>query len=289
MARHTVRTAIIASTVLLGGPVVPWSYAGPENPLAGPSVEAPKKDDFSIVVQELDGTVKPLETTPEEAAVAKLRLDASALAKVQKVFDRRASQIDQLTIGNLDLFNKLGTATAAGKTLDQLQLGVELWRKTEPLRERGSLRKQVKAALPSDRQSQFDTMLDEYWDAVAADAKRLAKSEGGKSNVVGAKLEGKLKLLGKEIERSFQRQLASGDLVFHFVFRGVELKPEQSERLRSQWADFWQRTKGDASKEEYVGIFMSISSQLDNTQRPIVMENLALLNNGGLFVKKPKK
>lgn len=292
MVRRAVMVGVLIGAASFGGPAR-GRGAGDEPPLRGPRVaEAEAKAHAAgrtIVARDLDGSLRVLECRPEEAAAELLVLDDATRAKVRGVFERRAAAIDEITVNNLDLFNKLGTSAAAGRTLDQLSLGVELWRKTEPLRERGSLVKQVRAALPRDQGAVFARLVDEYWEAVADDGARRSKADGKKQSRLGARIEGELAAFGGEIERSFRRQLVSGDLLYQFAFAGVDLRPEQAERLHGQFSELWERTQGSPTQEDYLGLFMSAVSQLDNQQRAVFIANIARFKDGGLkrYASKP--
>jgi hypothetical protein len=244
-------------------------------PLAGPAVvEGNEKPRATLVERGIDGRVKMLESTPEEAAVEKLDLSDEERKAVNAVFARRAAKLDAFVMDNIDLLTKFGQAEGTGDKGDQIKLLLEAAGKLEWMWKNGPLEKQVRAALPIERRGEFDRLLTEFWAAIVADRKSITKEDGTKPNKVEVTLGVKLENVGKEIERAAERTFGSGELIYRKAMEGIELEPEQSEKIRPIWSDFWERTKGEATEPQNVALVFKILPILTEPQRARFIKNL---------------
>jgi hypothetical protein len=230
------------------------------------------------------------ETTLEEAAVARLGLrgegatpeERSAAERIDRLLARRARVIEDFVFNNLDLLVQLDTAGHTDDKKDQARLLAEAFRRLAPVREDGTLAEQVRRALPdppNPRREAFDQSLREFWEALVSDRQSRPKADGTYPSrlevIAGARLE----LLGKEIERSFQRLLTSGEFLYRLATRNLTLTPAQSRRIHSLIDDFYARTNGSPSEEDNRRLFVAVLASLDEDQRPVLIRNLRTIGN----------
>jgi len=282
--------------IVMGACLAQTGSAQPADPLAGPHVvEAAAR--ASIVERDFYGKVRRPETSAEEAALGKVVIAEEKRAEVKERVDRilreRDGILDKFVSGNIDLLTKFGQAQATENKLDQFALLTEAMRKLSPLRERGTLQQEIEGALPEESREEFKRLMKEYQDALVAEcraeekkvAEAMADEQGGemkadeKSGKKAKKpevkprfailMEENLKGLGRDIERSFARQLKNGELVFRYMTAGLKLTPEQEKNIRATCMDFAEKTKGEELKGEQVKLFFAIWNQLDKDQQKV--------------------
>lgn len=228
---------------LLGSVATAQESREPEPALAGPRVHTPApvapRDGAQAMdgtpgmrarttglFVALDGSINRAESTPEEAVLARMDLDETTRARVQGVLVARARLIDEFVRANIDLLTEIGTASETRNIPDLLWLGMETWEKTRPLRSRALLHEEIAAVLPAEERAPFQQALGDYW-------RTIIDSRGPKNMLerFGMLLEERLKVFGAQVEKSFQRLLRSGDLLFYYVSKDLDLSPAQRARL----------------------------------------------------------
>ncbi|CAG0963492.1 hypothetical protein PHYC_00856 [Phycisphaerales bacterium] len=256
-----------------------WPTA-PDPPLAGPTA-APAAATSTLVEVSFNGEVKPTEVPPEEAALQLLRLDAPDATEVQRqahaaaqgILAARAKFIDDFVVDNIPLLTMFGNAENTGDKFDQLMLAIEAMRKFRPLHEKGPLQQRIAGVLPEPDRERFDTLLGEYRAALVADRHRRPKADGKRPGRIEIVLTSKLESFGREVERSFQRVLYSGDLVYRYATRGLKLTREQQRRLRELTSEH--AAKGEnATEADNRRLFGRAILLLDEEQRPRFIKNL---------------
>ncbi|GJQ29515.1 MAG: hypothetical protein HBSAPP03_13990 [Phycisphaerae bacterium] len=262
--------------------VLGMTMAGDPPPLAGPRVdEAPAPARVTLIERDFDGAVKIPELPPEEVALSLLGLEApgataeqrEAHAAARRVLEERAKFIDDFVVNNIPLLTMFGNAENTGDKLDQFMLGLEALRKFAPLREKGSLRSRLAAALPEAERARYETLLDEFWLALEKDRARRPKADGTKPNRLEILLGAKLESFGREGERSFARVQYSGELLYHYATRGLTLTPLQKRRLRELAADH--AARGDnVTEADNRRLFARALGVLRVEQRPKFIRNL---------------
>lgn len=260
-------------------------------PLAGPAVAA-RAERATLVEHDFPGKVRRLESAPEEAAARLLELTTEVREKVEAIFADRVKKLDAFVADNLLLLNQLDTAGKAGDKLDQLKLLAEAVHKLAPVWTKGTLRSQVRSVLPESARAEFDRLLAEYWDAIvterrdeakvnaapARDDMKMAdskKAEGASDRAAKVKSKSRFEILteerlasfGKEIERSFQRQLQSGDVIADYIINYVTMSDEQKARIRELCNEFAEKTKMNASEQQNRELFVKIAGVLDTKQQ----------------------
>src|SRR5690349_15242807 len=115
--------AILAAAALAA--MQPQPARAPDRPpLAGPTV-APAVERNTLVSYDLNGRLRPLDVSPDLAAIELLNLSPELRAHVDAVIAARAEAMDQFVTSNLMLLSQLDTASKAGDKLDQAALLME--------------------------------------------------------------------------------------------------------------------------------------------------------------------
>lgn len=230
----------------------------PANLLAGPAVDAARE--ATIVERDYAGRMRPLEITPEEAALERMDLPAGAREAAVGVLAARAAILDRVVRENIDLLTRLATAAESRDTRRLIPLALELHHKLEPLRERGTLRAELREAIPEPRRAEFDALVDGYWAAVRAEAprgKRFARI-----------IEERARLFGKQVERSFQRQERSGDIAVAYVLSRLDLPPEREAQVREIVAQHNAGLGPEGPTEaDHARLFVKVAAHLNAEQR----------------------
>jgi len=278
-------------------PAAPGAPAeSPPPVLAGPSVpDAARKP--TLVELDFPGRVRRLDVAPEAAAVHLMTLDDATREAVDRILAARTRGIDDFAASNLDLLTKLGTADATGDKLDQLLLAAEAVRQLAPVWRKGTLRSQIEAVLSESDQQVFASLLDEYWDAIVKEQQAPAQNDVVRNTGEHARrtqpqpkrsaksrfeiLAGeRLASFGKEIERSVQRMLYSGDLLFRLIDKGMTLTDAQRGSIRVTCAEYAERTRGDASEAQNLELFVRLAGVLDMRQQQQLAALLRGLKDG---------
>lgn len=193
--------------------------------LAGPSVH--ERERRTIVQRDLFGVLQRPDETPEEAVAAKLDLATPERERVEKVFLRRLRLIDQCVAGNAELIAILRKGGGQAGAMEKLGLVAQAAKALDPVRREPALWEQVRAVLPAQAAPEFDRMMNEYWDAVAADGRARAPGVLERFAIISKE---RLAILGREIERSFQTLGDSGALAVTALTSGLGLDLTESQR-----------------------------------------------------------
>ncbi len=266
--------------IVLALAVGPAHAEPPAAPLAGPKVAA--ADRPTIIERGFDGLVKLAEPTPEQAALGLLTLSDSEKSATGAVLSKRAAILDDFLTNNIPLLTQFGNAN--GDTKEQLALAYAAMIKLKPLTDLGPLQNQLHAALGPENAAKFDAIMKDYWAAYIKDRANVRKPDGKYPNKIEIMAEAKLQSLGKAIENSFKQMMEGGDLIYQYLFKGITLRPDQSDKLHDLVNNFARTTKGAATNEQNGQLFFSILPILDETQRPLFTANIREL--GGKQKKK---
>lgn len=265
---------VVAFAVALVGPPCVSSFAqehkSADAPLSGPKVvhRGERTDKPTIVAHDFDANVIRPEATPEEAAVRLLALDPASKDEIDKVLRERMIIVDKFVATNLDLLTKFGNAEATGNKLDQAMLLAQAAQKLAPLWKRGPLHGEIEKLLPADATPEYERLVDEYYTAVRDETRR---NTGEKKPLWAIRIDERLKALGREIERSFKRQLYNGEIIFQYVTPKLHLRPEQEPRIREVCAKFAEELNGnDATKAQQVRFVLELGKALDPDQRKLL-------------------
>lgn len=286
--RSTLRATVACVAVTLGTSLAPAQPStvspAPAPPLAGPRIvdDAPAAEPRpSILARGFDGLALVPEIPPEEAALRALRLDAPGASPERRaahdailaLLAERARALDTILADNLDLLVMLNVAQGTDDGLDILMLGLKAYEVLAPLRAKGPLRAQVRALLPEPDAAAFDEALDEFWRAIVRDRRAQRKADGTRPARGEVVLAVRGESFGREVERSFQRLAASGELLYRYATRGITLTKPQQRRLRELAADH--AARGDrVGDDDTRRLFLGALRTLDVSQRPRFIRNL---------------
>lgn len=266
------RWMMLAACVTVTAHAQPPAPLPPEEPvLAGPRVESRRPT--SIVQRDFDGHVKVPEPSPEVAALALLDLDEATRARVDEVLGRRQRILTAFVRDNLLLLQQLDTAGKAGDKAGALALGFKAVQELRPLTEHGTLQEQIAGVLAGDQAREFDRALRDFWRELVADRVRTPRPDGKRPGRIEVLAQAKLESLGKEIERSLQAMITSGDLLYAIFLKGITLSPEQDEKVRGIFALYYEQTKGDANDKQNGQLFMSVLTCLNPDQQRVFIQN----------------
>lgn len=241
-----------------------------DSPLSGPTVvdRHDAADRPSLVTHDFDANVIRPEASPEEAALRLLALDAASKSEIDKLLRERMIIVDKFVATNLDLLTKFGNAEATGNKLDQAMLLAQAAQKLAPLWKRGPLASEIEKHLPPDAKPEYERLLAEYYTAVRDETRR---NTGEKKPLWTIRVDERLKALGREIERSFKRQLYNGEIIFQYITPRLKLRPEQEARVRDVCAKFAEELNGnDATKPQQVRFVLELGKALDPDQRKVL-------------------
>ena len=259
----------ILITCLLGAATL--SLAQDEAPLAGPTVVAEAKAS-SLVRIGYDGSIERPEVRIEEAALELLDLDDQARAKVDQIVAERAAVLDKAVIENIELLVEFQSAKSAGDELRQAALLARFVRSLSALESRGSLRAEIESALGDEERARFDSLIDEYNQAIVAEARELAKERGERFIQFKFVQVERLKVLGQEIRRSYDRQIGSRTEDLERLLAAIALTHEREAEVRRIVTDFAQRTLLNPDEKDRAGLFIKIASMLSSEERERLVE-----------------
>lgn len=233
--------------------------------LAGPTAaETPRQ--ATLVERSYDGSVKRLETTPEEAAVALLDLAEGVQERVATIFVERAEFLDKVVAQELDLLIRLGNAGQAGDPRGVALEGIALYQRLGPMFDEGRLVDRVAAELPPERQREYRRLVREYWEAVVGEKQAAAKPR--RRGRVELLIEAKGEALGVELERSFERLLKGPGGGFDLLAGYLALRPDQEARIRPLWVRYMELVElGEGESDKAGRLFLSMLAHLDGAQR----------------------
>lgn len=241
------------------------------NPLGGPKIDAPTAA-ASLISTDFNGTVRRLETTPEEAAVSLLSLSGSAKERVDALFAKRGKAIEEFVTGNLDLLTKLDTAGKTNNKRDQFMLGLEAFQKLNSVWKDGTLFDQVKATLPDDKRAEFERLVTGYWNALVEECKNIPNEEGKKRGRFEIVAGERLQAFVGEIGRAFERGVKSGRLIAEFVLKDLNLTDAQKARVREIIDSEAAEAPLKEDDKRYEGLFLKVLGILDEKQRTAVLK-----------------
>ncbi|MBL0926736.1 MAG: hypothetical protein IBJ11_03670 [Phycisphaerales bacterium] len=273
--------AMVAAAAPPGASPQPRAAApapAPAGALAGPSVEVDRAT-RGIVARDFEGRVVRPETTPEQASLALLDLDAASRAGVDAVLAERARLLEAFVAENAELLQKLATADAAGERVKQIALALEAYQKLEGVRAKGPLREQIRKALAPDAAERFEAILAAYDDALVDDARRSGETKPRWAILA----EERLKAFGKEGERAFERSVESGGLALGLLTVDLNLRPEQRGPLREILRRFAELDRQGGQDVQKLSAFIEAMSILDAEQRPKFIARIR-----GVLPPKPK-
>jgi hypothetical protein len=258
----------MAQTTPPGDPAPPTTpLATPDSGgLSGPTVSTATDSALTLIERDFSGSLRRLETSAEEAALAKLTLTAEEKSLTDTILRERAAILDGVVGKNTGLLVRLqGLRTAP--TPDGRAALREMTQKLEPLRARGRLRDEIATALEILNQKRFVAMVDEYHDAIlelTLEELRKEKPEATRAEAVA-----RMSLLGvgEEIRRSYERTLAEKTGRLDAVIELLELTEAQEAKVRSIALEFGQKSLGKPTRAQIRKLLADVSAELTPEQR----------------------
>lgn len=240
--------------------------------LSGPSV-APAEP-RTLVAYEYGGGLQDLGLPPAEAALDLLDLDPMTAERVSDVIAARALLAEQLIAENFELFIQAETIEASGKGLEKGWFFVRIVKALYPLIERGSLEDEIRPLLPETTRQEFDSLLDEYWQAVGQARVAEANAKGERLRLRKAVREARRDQVGKEVELAGERALTSERFAVQYLTKGLELNESQQARIRSLINEHMGRTMGEPTEGDTAKLFVGVLAFLNETQRAEMIERI---------------
>jgi hypothetical protein len=256
--------------IALGVAGMVWGQPEQGRVLAGPAVVA--RGSGALVEVDMSGRVQRPEKTIEQAAAAKLELSAEVRERVDRILVERAAGIDRFVTENLLLLNQAQTVGAAGTLLEKATLLLTGLERISPAVGGKSLETRIAEVLPEDRAQAFKAMLKDYWRALAAEGKMLKPKDPPPPWAVN--LGESLASLGREIGKSFERQLASGTLFVDYLISGLNLTEQQQELFRTMKLELLEKTSMKPSEEDQKKLVLGVVAYLNEKQREKVIARI---------------
>jgi hypothetical protein len=249
--------------------------------LSGPKVAATAAAP-TLIERDLQGKIRRLETTAEEAALALLDLDAVTKEKVNKILAMRTAALDSVVVNNVPLLLKFQAARETGDRRDLAELTGELTKAAAPLREQGRLKENIAAVLPNGERERFESLVSEYWKAILAERRELMAKEQG-SGGTGLRTAGRAAAtefalaVGQEIKRSYERTLGQRIADFENLLKSLSLDMNTETKVRNMVTDHAQKyiaQKGGATPAQNRELFFKIMNALTLEQRADLIREL---------------
>lgn len=234
--------------------------------LKGPSV-AEQRAPSSLIEKDFAGKIRRLEVTPEEAAVERLTLSTEAREKVATVLHARWAIIDKAVKENVESLLRFDAARRTGDRREMVALLRKFAQELKPLRDRGTLREEIRGVLPEDQRADFDWMCDEYTEALIAEAQQEAQSKGEPSGDTQARIREGLLVIGQELKRSYDRLVTGGQRELEEAIKLLDLTPEQEGEVRRLVSQFAADTKLNPTPEQRRKLLVDVYAVLDASQR----------------------
>lgn len=262
----------------------------PADVLKGPKV-GETQTQRSLVKRNFQGRVQRLEMSPDEAAIDLLSLDAQTRAKVDKILNERATILDRVVIGNLDLLGELQqTSDRRGK----LKLLGDFREKLKDLEARGTLREEVEKVLPKEQAERYRDQIDGYWKVVIDDAMQEGtnNSKNDKSGKTAEPSRTQITMretllaFGVEIKRSYERQIAGKTKELEAFLSKLGLSEEKEAKIREMYREFFERYRNGASEGQRRELFQRVMRELTKEQQKVALAEV-LGRTGGKDSAKP--
>lgn len=253
-------------------PFYPVVAASPD-PLAGPRLSADVS--ATLVRRDIEGKLVAPAPNPAEAALNLVSLDEGSRRAINAALNIRGQHLDHAVIINLPFIIIAQSAQGgANKPLVAGVAAIALARSREFLAV-DDLESLIASQLPTPQRSQYRALLQDYWHQFALDAARDRAAKGQDPAPESLLIvEAKLKLVGEEAARSFERTLRSGDLFHYWFSRHLGLSPDQAGRFRATLAAYAQEYAGDGDRAAKRKLLDDLREGLTITQQRTLERNM---------------
>lgn len=242
-------------------------------PLAGPKVAA--QVHTTLVRRDIDGVLVRPDPNPAEAALRLVSLDEGSRRAVNAVLNLRGQALDHAVIINLPFIIIVQSGQAGGNKPVVLGATAIALARTDAFFAFDDLESLIAGVLPASQRLHYQALLHDYWHAYAIDearARAARRQDPAPESLLIS--EGKLKLLGEEAGRSFERVLRSGDLLHYWFSRHLALNPAQAGPFRDAIAAYAQQHGGDGDKATKLELLETLRRGLNPTQRRTLERNM---------------
>ncbi len=278
MMRDRLALGLTVSAVLTMAASVLGQTEDEDAVLAGPRV-ADRSGELTLVSRDYAGALKPLETSPEVAALELLVLEPEARTAVDNVLAERAALWDKVVRENIDLLVRFQTATAAGDRTEQGTLLMELAAELRDLRARGTLQNEISGLLTDDLAEPFDAIVDEYRAAVVQE---LVESSPEGLRLWQARRRVALQEMGQQIARAYDRVVVSASSDYEALLAKLALSTEQEAKIRRMVQEFGQETMLNPTQAQRRELLLRILPELTPEQRQILFREYSPTRSSGI-------
>ncbi|MEO1511317.1 MAG: hypothetical protein AAFU70_04515, partial [Planctomycetota bacterium] len=258
----------------------------------GPSVEV-ERDAPTLVERDIQGTLRPLETRAEVAAIGLLGLTDAEREAVDLLILERAALADQIAGDNRQLLNQLRSAASAASNeegargrrgganrelMDQLREALAPMVSQEPLVDHFA------AALPEAYREQYKAVVAEWYEESSADARAGMENMGGmdgmegrvRARVAGSRRGVAMQAVRLEIRNALHRGSDERTERLDSFVATLGLTPEQEGTVRTMIREFNQANKdlAEADKADRSELMREIIALLEPEQRREAIRNL---------------
>jgi hypothetical protein len=249
----------------------------PHEPLlGGPNVKAQSEGEFTLVEHDFNGRLVRLERAPEEAALDHIEVDDETTKRIKTILNERNAILDRIVRETIPLLTELQAAGQSENKLSQLRVLGKLMQAMKPLRDRGTLRKEIVTELErtgdEEAVARFETLVEEYWEAYVEDVRTGAEEMGEEVGARQAAWRARLERTGEDIKRAYERIVQGDGGDFERVLAALNLTDEQEAEVRSLVTDFVQETLLNPSPSDERRLFFRIASKLTPQQRRALLE-----------------
>lgn len=246
--------------------------------LAGPDVDGDAKA-TTLVVRGYDGMVKDLDVPVDEAAIDLLDLDEMTIAEIDRIVTERAAILDKVVIDNIGLLVEL--QSARGNQERRREIHRELFDAAAPLLRRGPLRDEIAGVLDDARRTTYLEIIDEYERAMLTQAR--AEAEDGRFNPRQYHRRQAIAQLGRELKRSYDRQVGSRQEDLESLLVELALDLETEAEIRRMILEYGQRALLNPDEADRSELIRQILAEIppDKRQDAIrILRSRAGMGNG---------
>lgn len=275
--------ALLATTLLTGTAfsqvdAKPQQAAPPEtkpaatkpDDLSGPKVEKPKAT-YTLVKTGFNGKLERITQPIEEATLAILPLSPEEREKVDRILVARAATVDKGIKGSVPIILRIQGVREEGITTDRQAAIRELNEKLPILRDRDGFRAELRLVLTAENAARFDAVMSEYVRAATLQASADAKAEGRKGNPFLMSLGESLRLVGLEVQQSFDRIVKDGTDKTDRLIEVIQPTAEQEGAIRNLITDFGQKTQLNPSPAQRSAFVKDLMKLLTVKQREVLV------------------
>jgi hypothetical protein len=237
-----------------------------QDAMSGPKVQISATRP-SLLKATMSGTMERITQPVEEAALAIMPLTEEERTKTTEIVLKRAGEVDRGVRDSIPLLLRIQGIREEGITPDRQNAIRELDKKLPLLRDRDAYRAGIRKALSAEHATMFDAIVDEYMRAGVADATKTARAEGRKGNPFLMSVGESLRVVGVELQQSFDRIVEDGQRRVDDVITIVQPTAEQESRLREIFRAFGEQSQQKPTPAQRAQLYRDLTATLSVEQR----------------------